>query len=286
MIAGLKFTFIHRTLSNTRQRRAAAASRVTRTPPSSDPSKSTAITVVRGIFPNNYRISVLKYSLELGPVGYHSRAVKVASHSGPESQATVEITGHRPHSSRVGPSELAHAVSRHIAPLRDRRSPVAATPKKNQISKPNSSNTRKVSSTLPVPAIAAAAPRTRSAAAARAPAIPANSISRRIRQGSGNRCHQLGAAALGYHSPGSNPPANSIGGRNPHTSHYPALPHATSSTSKRPARSRRRPFGVPSPCRKNEQENCRFTWDWQPRRPPASRQQQVRSLASPRPALR
>ena len=33
---------------------------------------------------------------------------------------------------------------------------------------------------------------------------------------------------------------------------------------------RRRPFGIPSPCRKNEQENCRFTWDWQPRRPPAS----------------
>ena len=64
MIAGLKFTFIHRTLSNTRQRRAAAASRVTGTPPSSDPSKSTAITVVRGIFPNNYRISVLKYSLD------------------------------------------------------------------------------------------------------------------------------------------------------------------------------------------------------------------------------
>ena len=181
-------------------------------------------------------------------------------------QATV-YTGH----TRVeSPRSPAHAVSRHIAPLRDRRSPVAATPKKNQISKPNSSNTRKVSSTLPVPAIAAAAPRTRSAAAARAPATPANSISRRIRQSSGNRCHQLGAAALGYHSPGSNPPANSTGGRNPHTSHYPALPHATSSTSKRPARSRRRPFGVPSPCRKNEQENCRFPWDWQPRRPPTS----------------
>ena len=39
---------------------------------------------------------------------------------------------------------------------------------------------------------------------------------------------------------------------------------------KRPSRSRRRPFGVPSPCRKNEQENCRFPWDWQPRRTPTS----------------
>ena len=42
--------------------------------------------------------------------------------------------------------------------------------------------------------------------------------------------------------------------------------------SKRPASSRRRPFGVPSPCGKNGQENCRFPWDWQPRRPPASPQ--------------
>ena len=47
-----------------------------------------------------------------------------------------------------------------------------------------------------------------------------------------------------------------------------ALPPAPT-ISNRPARSRRRPFGVPSPCRKNEQENCRFTWDWQPRQPPA-----------------
>ena len=48
-----------------------------------------------------------------------------------------------------------------------------------------------------------------------------------------------------------------------------ALPAALT-ISKRPARSRRRPFGVPSPCGKNGQENCRFPWDWQLRRPPAS----------------
>ena len=53
-----------------------------------------------------------------------------------------------------------------------------------------------------------------------------------------------------------------------HIAQSSALPPAPT-ISKRPARSRRRPFGVPSPCRKNEQENCRFTWDWQPRRPPA-----------------
>ena len=28
-----------------------------------------------------------------------------------------------------------------------------------------------------------------------------------------------------------------------------------------------RPFGVPSPCGKNKQENCWFPWEWQPRRP-------------------
>ena len=48
-----------------------------------------------------------------------------------------------------------------------------------------------------------------------------------------------------------------------------ALPAALT-ISKRPARSRRRPFGVPSPCGKNGQEHCRFPWDWQLRRPPAS----------------
>ena len=48
-----------------------------------------------------------------------------------------------------------------------------------------------------------------------------------------------------------------------------ALPAALT-ISKRPARSRRRPFGVPSPCGKNGQENFRFPWDWQLRRPPAS----------------
>jgi hypothetical protein len=48
-----------------------------------------------------------------------------------------------------------------------------------------------------------------------------------------------------------------------------ALPAALT-ISKRPARSRRRPFGVPSPCGKNGQEICRFPWDWQLRRPPAS----------------
>jgi hypothetical protein len=46
--------------------------------------------------------------------------------------------------------------------------------------------------------------------------------------------------------------------------------HAASNPSKRPARSRRRPFGIPSPYRKNDKENCRFTRDWQSRRPPAS----------------
>jgi hypothetical protein len=50
----------------------------------------------------------------------------------------------------------------------------------------------------------------------------------------------------------------------------PAVPVTHTNISKRPSRSRRRPFRVPSPCRKNEQENCRFPWDWQPRRPSAS----------------
>ena len=56
--------------------------------------------------------------------------------------------------------------------------------------------------------------------------------------------------------------------------------HTTSNTYQRPVRSRWRPFGVPSPCRKNEQDNCRFTWDWQPQRLPASfPRQQVSSRA-------
>jgi hypothetical protein len=46
--------------------------------------------------------------------------------------------------------------------------------------------------------------------------------------------------------------------------------HAAPSISPRPARSHRRSFGASSPCRKNEQENCMFTWEWRPRRPPAS----------------
>jgi hypothetical protein len=119
-----------------------------------------------------------------------------------------------------------HAVSRHIAPLRDRRSPVAATPQENQISKLNSSRAGKVISNQPtaVPAVAATALRACCAAAVRAPATPANSISRRLRRNSGTCRHQLGAAGPSYNSLGSNPTANPIGGRNLPASRYPALP--------------------------------------------------------------
>ena len=97
-------------------------------------------------------------------------------------------------------------------------------------------------------------------ASARSPATPANSISRRNRRNFGNRGHLLGAADP------SKPPAISVSdSKSPHTNlSCEPMP------SRRPARSRRRPFGVPSPCRKNEQEHCMFTREWRPRRPPAS----------------
>ena len=63
-----------------------------------------------------------------------------------------------------------------------------------------------------------------------------------------------------------------------------ALPAALT-ISKRPARSRRRPFGVPSPCGKNGQENFRFPWDWQLRRPPASPPAAGKRARSRHPAL-
>jgi len=76
----------------------------------------------------------------------------------------------------------------------------------------------------------------------------------------------------------------------PHTAAIPhgapsGSSHTTSTISKRPARSRRRLFGVPSPCRKNEQENCKFPWDWQPRRPPFSPPAAGKRARSNHPAL-
>ncbi len=59
-------------------------------------------------------------------------------------------------------------------------------------------------------------------------------------------------------------PASSICCCNLRPERCPASP------TQRPARSHRRSFGASSPCRKNEQENCMFTWEWRPRRPPAS----------------
>ena len=67
-----------------------------------------------------------------------------------------------------------------------------------------------------------------------APATTANSISWRVRQNSRIRRHQLGAAVLSYHSPGSNLPASSIGGRNPHSSRNPPPPNRTPYISPRP----------------------------------------------------
>ena len=153
----------------------------------------------------------------------------------------------------------------------DRSSGRSNPPKKNQFSQPNSSSTGKGFSPLAeaVPAVAAAALHARSAAAARAPATPANLISRRIRRNCGHLRHPLGAADHGNTTLGSNAHTISACGRNPSALHYPVHPPPATTISKRPARLRRRPFGVPSPCRKNEQENCRFIWDWRPRRPPA-----------------
>ena len=75
-------------------------------------------------------------------------------------------------------------------------------------------------------------------AAASYPGNPANSISRRIRRNSGNHRQQLGAPGPSYSSLGSNPPAISISGHDPHTSRYPAPPtQHPAHPSAQPARS-------------------------------------------------
>ena len=75
-----------------------------------------------------------------------------------------------------------------------------------------------------VPAVAAAALHARSAAAARAPATPANLISRRIRRNCGHLRHPLGAADHGNTTLGSNAHTISACGRNPSALHYPVHP--------------------------------------------------------------
>ena len=126
-------------------------------------------------------------------------------------------------------SGSVHAVPRHIAPLRDRRSPVAATtPKKIKFQ--NQTSVILVASKQPPPyatnsaaPLPGVAPRLRGRTA---PATTASPISRRRRRNSGIRRHQLGAAVLGYHSPGNNPPAGSIGGRIPQSSPLARLQRA------------------------------------------------------------
>ena len=102
------------------------------------------------------------------------------------------------------------------------------------------------------------------------PGNPANSIPRRIRRDPGNRRHRLGAAVPSYNFPGSNPPSKFHRRLQSPPRALSGVSHAAPSISLRPARSHRRPFGASSPCRKNEQENCMFTWEWRPRRLPAS----------------
>jgi hypothetical protein len=102
----------------------------------------------------------------------------------------------------------------------------ATTPKKIKFQNQTSVNfvaLKQLPHTQPTPLRRCQAPRCLGCAAA-APATTARRISRRGRRNSGIRRHQLGAAVLGYHSPGSNPPAAPISGRNLHASHYPALP--------------------------------------------------------------
>ena len=112
------------------------------------------------------------------------------------------------------------------------------------------------------------------------PGNPANSIPRRIRRDPGNRRHRLGAAVPSYNFPGSKPPSKIHRRLQSPPRALSGVSHAAPSISPRPARSHRRPFGASSPCRKNEQEHCMFTWEWRPQRLPASLpRQQVSSRA-------
>jgi hypothetical protein len=119
-----------------------------------------------------------------------------------------------------------HAVSRHIAPLRDRGMSGRSNPQVNQISEPTSSSTGNIqppsqdtSNLATVAAVGRRAPRLRAP-----PAAAANLISRRSRRHSGIRRHRLGAAAPSYHSPASDSAASSIGDHNPRAEHHPARP--------------------------------------------------------------
>ena len=102
------------------------------------------------------------------------------------------------------------------------------------------------------------------------PGHPANSIPRRIRRDPGNRRHRLGAAVPSYNFPGSKPPSKIHRRLQSPPRALSGVSHAAPSISPRPARSHRRPVGASSPCRKNEQEHCMFTWEWRPQRLPAS----------------
>ncbi len=153
-------------------------------------------------------------------------------------------TGH----TRVeSPRSPAHAVSRHIAPLRDRRSPVAATPQANQISEPTSSTTGKVrppslthptSSPPPLPSGAARAPAPRLRRHSKLN-ISANPPKFRKLPPPAWSCRSQLQLSGQQHSskPHHRPQSPRIA--------LPSASHTTSSTSKRPARSRRRPFGIP-----------------------------------------
>ena len=165
----------------------------------------------------------------------------------PQSSRSQSPSVHRPHSSRV--AQITSQPTRYrvtLPPCETDGVRSQQTPKKNQISKLNSSRAGKAISTqaTAVPAVAATALRARCAAAARFGNPSKLNIS-----ANPPKFRKLPPPAWSCRSQlqlsGRQPSGKSH--QRPQSTRIalPSASHTTSNTSKRPARSRRRPFGVP-----------------------------------------